>query len=48
MTWSPMQVLELLTEPESIARWAPVPFNVLALDGDGSGQEAAPAPAAPA
>jgi hypothetical protein len=30
---SPNEVLELLTEPEAIARWAPVPFKVLALDG---------------
>jgi len=30
---SPTDVLELLTEPEAIARWAPVPFEVLALDG---------------
>jgi hypothetical protein len=28
-----MAVLELLTEPEAIARWAPVPFKVLALNG---------------
>jgi Polyketide cyclase / dehydrase and lipid transport len=31
---SPSEVLELLTEPEAIARWAPVPFEVLALDGE--------------
>jgi uncharacterized protein YndB with AHSA1/START domain len=30
---SPADVLELLTEPDAIARWAPVPFEVLALDG---------------
>jgi hypothetical protein len=30
---SPSEVLELLTEPEAIARWAPVPFKVVALDG---------------
>jgi Polyketide cyclase / dehydrase and lipid transport len=30
---SPADVLELLTEPQAIARWAPVPFEVLALDG---------------
>lgn len=30
---SPADVLGLLTEPEAIARWAPVPFKVLALDG---------------
>jgi hypothetical protein len=29
---SPSQVVELLTEPDAIARWAPVPFEVLALD----------------
>jgi hypothetical protein len=31
---SPADVLAFLTEPEAIARWAPVPFEVLALDGD--------------
>jgi hypothetical protein len=30
---SPADVLELLTDPEAIARWAPVPFEVLALEG---------------
>jgi hypothetical protein len=30
---SPVEVLELLTAPEAISRWAPVPFEVLALDG---------------
>src|SRR5947209_14676265 len=30
---SPSEVLELLTEPDSIATWSPVPFKVLALDG---------------
>jgi hypothetical protein len=30
---SPAEVLALLTEPEAIARWAPIPFEVLALDG---------------
>lgn len=30
---SPADVLELLTEPGAIARWAPVPFEVVALDG---------------
>jgi hypothetical protein len=30
---SPAEVLERLTDPEAIARWAPVPFDVLALDG---------------
>jgi Polyketide cyclase / dehydrase and lipid transport len=29
----PTDVLALLTEPDAIARWAPVPFEVLALDG---------------
>ena|SRR5205807_6592445 len=31
---SPADVLAFLTEPEAIARWAPVPFEVLALDGE--------------
>lgn len=30
---SPAEILELLTEPGAIARWAPVPFEVVALDG---------------
>jgi len=30
---SPTDVLELLTEPQAIARWAPIPFRVVALDG---------------
>ena len=30
---SPADVLELLTEPRAIARWAPVPFEVIAFDG---------------
>jgi hypothetical protein len=30
---SPSAVLELLTEPEVIAEWAPVPFEIVALDG---------------
>jgi Polyketide cyclase / dehydrase and lipid transport len=30
---SPTDVLEFLTEPQAIARWAPVPFKVVALDG---------------
>lgn len=29
---SPAEVLAFLTEPDAIARWAPVPFEVLALD----------------
>jgi hypothetical protein len=33
VTGSPADVLELLTEPEAIARWAPIPFEVLDLDG---------------
>ena len=35
-TWvagSPDEVLELLTEPDAIARWTPIPFEVLDLDG---------------
>ena len=31
---SPSEVLALLTEPEAIARWAPIPFEVLQLDGE--------------
>src|SRR5437588_856030 len=31
---SPADVLAFLTEPEAIALWAPVPFEVLALDGE--------------
>jgi hypothetical protein len=30
---SPTDVLELLTEPDAIARWAPIPFEVMSLDG---------------
>jgi polyketide cyclase/dehydrase/lipid transport protein len=30
---SPTDVLELLTEPEAIARWAPIPFEVMSIDG---------------
>jgi hypothetical protein len=30
---SPAEVLVLLTEPEAIARWAPIPFELLAFDG---------------
>lgn len=30
---TPADVLGLLTDPEAIARWSPVPFRVLALDG---------------
>ena len=35
-TWvagTPEEVLELLTEPDAIARWAPIPFELLDLDG---------------
>ncbi len=34
-TWvagSPDEVLGLLTEPEAIARWTPIPFEVVDLD----------------
>ena len=31
---SPSEILALLTEPEAIARWAPVPFEVVALDAE--------------
>jgi hypothetical protein len=31
---SPADVLEHLTDPAAIARWAPVPFEVLALEGE--------------
>jgi hypothetical protein len=30
----PEQVLELLTEPEAIARWAPIGFDLLELDDE--------------
>ena len=30
---SPEAVLQLLTQPEEIARWAPVPFELVELDG---------------
>ena len=29
---APAEVIELLTEPDAIARWAPIPFEVIALD----------------
>jgi len=29
---APGQVIELLTEPDAIARWAPIPFEVIELD----------------
>src|SRR4051794_36944367 len=30
----PDEVLDLLTEPAAIRSWAPIPFEVTALDGD--------------
>jgi hypothetical protein len=30
----PDEILELLTEPDAIARWAPLPFELVALDGE--------------
>ena len=36
-TWvagAPEQVLELLTEPAAVARWAPIPFELLDLDDE--------------
>jgi carbon monoxide dehydrogenase subunit G len=36
-TWMhgpPEDVIGVLTDPDAIARWAPVPFDVLELDGD--------------
>jgi hypothetical protein len=33
MAGPPAKVLHLLTEPDAIARWAPIPFEVLDLDG---------------
>jgi hypothetical protein len=30
---SPAAVLDLLTEPDAIARWAPIPFEIVELDG---------------
>lgn len=30
---SPTDILGLLTDPEAIARWSPIPFEVVALDG---------------
>ena len=32
---SPADVLELLTDPEAIARWAPVSFEAIAFEGEG-------------
>jgi uncharacterized protein YndB with AHSA1/START domain len=29
---TPEEILELLTQPEAIARWAPVPFEIVELD----------------
>jgi hypothetical protein len=31
---SPSELLALLTDPEAIASWAPIPFEVLQLDGE--------------
>jgi uncharacterized protein YndB with AHSA1/START domain len=31
-TSAPHEVLELLTDPDAIARWAPIPFELLELD----------------
>ena len=33
MAGAPEEVLELLTEPDAIARWAPIRFELLDLDG---------------
>jgi hypothetical protein len=36
-TWvagAPDEVIELLTEPDAIARWTPIPFELLDLDGE--------------
>jgi hypothetical protein len=33
-TGHPTQVLDVLTDPEAISRWAPVPFEVEGLDSD--------------
>lgn len=34
MAGLPDEVLELLTQPEAIARWAPIAFDVIDSDGD--------------
>ena len=34
VTGAPDEVLELLTEPDAIARWAPIPFELLDLDDE--------------
>jgi hypothetical protein len=34
VTGLPDEVLDLLTEPDSIRRWAPIPFEVEDLDGE--------------
>jgi hypothetical protein len=31
----PAEILELLTEPDAIARWAPVQFELVSLEGQG-------------
>ena len=33
-TSAPRQVVQRLTDPDAIARWAPIPFEVLQLDGE--------------
>jgi hypothetical protein len=30
----PEEILELLTEPDAIARWAPIPFELIDVDSD--------------
>jgi uncharacterized protein YndB with AHSA1/START domain len=34
MAAMPDEVLDLLTEPDAIARWAPIPFEIVELDGE--------------
>ena len=34
VTGLPYEVLDLLTEPDAIRRWAPIPFEVRELDGE--------------
>jgi uncharacterized protein YndB with AHSA1/START domain len=31
-TSAPREVVQLLTDPDAIARWAPIPFEILELD----------------
>jgi hypothetical protein len=33
-TSGPQEVVQLLTDPDAIARWAPIPFEVLRLDDE--------------